>query len=127
MSKEETINYWVESAKRDREAATDLFKSGHYNWSLFLWQLVLEKLLKAKLISVDKDIVITHDLIHLSKLIGLELTKEQQLDFETISRFNIEARYEDYKQEFYKMATKDFAKGWIIKCEEYYRWLQKQI
>lgn len=127
MSREEIINHWVESAKRDREAALDLFKNGHYNWSLFLWQLVLEKLLKAKLISIDKRIVITHDLIYLSKLIGLELTKEQQIDFEKISRFNLEARYEDYKQEFYKMATKEFSKSWIVKCEEFYLWLQKQV
>lgn len=127
MSKNETIKYWVESAKRDRDVALDMFKDGHYNWSLFMWQLVLEKLLKAKLVSMDKNIVITHDLIHLSKSIGLELTKEQQIDFEKISRFNLEARYEDYKQEFYKMATKDFSSYWMVKCEEYYLWLKKQI
>lgn len=86
-----------------------------------------EETIKHWVESAKRDRQVAHDLIYLSKLIGLGLTKEQQIDFETISRFNIEARYEDYKQEFYKMATLDFTKSWIAKCEEHYLWLQKQI
>ena len=36
MSKEDAIRYWLESAGRDRQTAGDMYKLGHYNWSLFL-------------------------------------------------------------------------------------------
>lgn len=47
MTKEEHINYWLESAEHDLETSDTLFQADKYDWSLFIGHLVLEKLLKA--------------------------------------------------------------------------------
>ena len=41
------IEYWVDSAVHDLDVAETLFKSGKYDWCLFIAHLVLEKMLKA--------------------------------------------------------------------------------
>lgn len=41
------IGYWVDSAAHDLDVAETLFKSGKYDWCLFIAHLVLEKMFKA--------------------------------------------------------------------------------
>ncbi len=36
MTIEETIQYRIETAENDLEAAESLYKSGHYDWCLFI-------------------------------------------------------------------------------------------
>ena len=38
------IEYWVDSAVHDLDVAETLFKSGKYDWCLFIAHLVLEKM-----------------------------------------------------------------------------------
>lgn len=127
MSKKEAINYWIRAAKRDRNVALDMFKSGHYNWSLFMWQLVIERLLKALILKSNQDVLTTHNLVHLAKLAGIEPDESLIKELEQISRFNLEARYEDYKEEFYHKATETFTIKWAETAEKLYQWLLKQI
>lgn len=127
MSKHEAMKYWLRSAKRDRNVALDMFKDGHYNWSLFMWQLVIERLLKALIIKFDKDVLYTHDLLHLAKSLELVLTPQQKKHLIKITSFNLEARYEDYKEKFYHEATKSFCQEWSNNAEGLYQWLSKQI
>jgi hypothetical protein len=47
------------------------------------------------------------------------------LDF--ITTFNIEARYGDYKREFYLMCDEDFTKMWIKRIEEILQWLKQLL
>jgi len=47
MTRDEIVQYWLESADRDCEVMESLLANGHYSWSLFLAHLVVEKLLKA--------------------------------------------------------------------------------
>lgn len=127
MSKQEAIGYWIRSAERDRQTALDFYKSKHYVWSLFIWQLTIERLFKALIVKNDKEIIPTHNLSHLSKIIGLEMTSQQQDQIKKISSFNIEARYDDYKENFYHKATQDFTQKWSKVCEELYQWLKNQL
>lgn len=69
----------------------------------------------------------THRLVHLVEKIALELTEEQLELFETITDFNMEARYPDEKFSFKKRCTKDFAEKYLRKIEEIRRWLLKKI
>ena len=39
------------------------------------------------------------------------------------SSFNIEARYDDYKKEFYSIYNREFTKIWIKNIEEIIQWL----
>lgn len=127
MSEQEAINYWLEAAKRDKKAASDMFKSGHYNWSLFLWHLVIERTIKALIVKKGKEILPVHDLTRLAEAASLELSEERRATLREITTFNIEARYDDYKEQFYKKATEEFAAKWGNKAEEIHQWLTKQF
>ena len=87
----------------------DMYKTKHYHWSLFLGHLVIEKLLKAVYIKHKKKFPpLIHDLRRILEKTEIILTDEQIIIFDTISRFNINARYDDYKQKLYKLCTKEF-------------------
>ena len=44
-----------------------------------------------------------------------------------VTLFNIEARYEEYKREFYKKCTKDFTEQNVKKIERLRTWLLEKI
>lgn len=126
MSAEDLVLFWEKSAKNDLKVAEDNLKLGHYHWALFFLQLVLEKTLKSLIVKKKNKIAPpTHNLIRLANEASITLTEKQKLDFQEISTFNIEARYDDIKLSFYKKATKEFTKVWTDKCRKYYVWLKK--
>lgn len=105
-----------------------MFEKGHYHYSLFFWQLVLEKLLKAIIISRTENYPIpVHDLVKLAKNAQLPLTDKQTKELQEITTFNLEARYDDYKHAFYQKATKKYALKWIQICQELEKLLSKLI
>jgi len=65
----------------------------------------------------------THDLLRLSGLSGIEFGLEQQDWLDHISTFNINARYDSYKQDFYKRCTKDYTATWLERIEILRIWL----
>lgn len=117
VSQEEKLQYWLDSAKNDEEAAQKLFDSGKYDWSLFLRHLVIEKLLKAIITKNNKEVPPIHDLKTLSKNTNLELSQEEINQLIEITSFNISARYDDYKRSFYYKATQEYASIWTIICQ----------
>lgn len=44
-----------------------------------------------------------------------------------ISAFNINARYDDYKNSFQKKCTPEFTFDWVDKIKELRVWIKKQI
>jgi len=127
-SKQEALAYWKEGAKRDRETAKDLIESNHNDWALFIWHLVIEKLLKGLLIKEDKRAVRTHNLFRLATDLKKNSVPKEYLEWlKEITTFNLEAQYSSYKFEFYKKATKEYTatwdERWDERCEEIFRWL----
>lgn len=129
MKREELIKYWLELANDDLEAASDIYKSKRYDWSLFILHLATEKLLKAFYIYRTNELIppYTHNLLKLAELSKFELNDEDKKLFSDINKFNINARYPDYKQHFRKIATKDFADYYFLKIEEIFKWIKSQI
>jgi HEPN domain-containing protein len=128
MKKEELIKYWIEASEVDLKAMKNLFKSGDYVWSLFIGHLVIEKLLKAVAVYNDSmQIIKIHDLNKLAKSAGLKLDDEKKNLFDVITSFNIEARYPDFKKEFYKKCNLKFTSGYIEKIEKLRLWLLDQL
>lgn len=128
MKKEELIKYWVDASEVDFKAAENLFKSGDYVWSLFISHLVIEKLLKAAAAFNDSlQIPKIHDLNKLAKSAGLKLDDEKKNLFDVITSFNIEARYPDFKKEFYKKCNLEFTSGYMEKVKEVRLWLLDQL
>jgi HEPN domain-containing protein len=99
---------WIESSDSDFKTMTDMFDTKHYSWALFVGHLVIEKLLKAYYIRSQNALPpMIHDLRRIGERAGLVFNEEQTVVIETISQFNIRARYDDYKRQFYKMCTPD--------------------
>ena len=103
MSQEEAVKYWVDSAQDDWDVVQSLLKSAKYNHALFFLQLALEKLIKAVHISQkDESPLYVHNLVLLAQKAGIEFSEEELADLKEISSFNVSARYDSYKRDFYK-------------------------
>lgn len=128
MTRDELITFWVNSSDKDFKTMKNLFRSKDYHWSLFIGHLVLEKLLKAYYVkNVDVSPPFIHDLYRIAEKSELLLTEDQKDFLELVSKFNISARYPDFKEKFYKKCTREYAEKNIIKIEEFRKWLQKKI
>jgi len=125
---EKLINYWIESSEQDFKTMTDLFNTKNYHWSLFVGHLVIEKLLKALFIQKTNQFPpMIHDLRRICEKAGILLNNEQIVVLDSISRFNLNARYDDYKQEFYKLCTAEFTMKWIEEIKIMRTWIKKQL
>jgi HEPN domain-containing protein len=128
MEKEELIAYWVNSSDHDFKTMQNLFKKKDYNWALFVGHLVIEKLIKAYYVkNIGLRHPFGHDLLRLAVDANLELSDEQKDELDMISTFNIRARYDDYKLEFYKLCTKKFTKEWINKIKGVRQWIKERL
>ena len=128
MEQKEMINHWIESVEQDYTAMEHLFEKKDYSWSLFVGHLVIEKLLKAYYIKVkNEQSPYIHNLLRIADKAGLKLTESQMDDLTVITSFNIEARYEDYKTEFYKKCTPNYTKIWNEKIKENKLWLMQLL
>ncbi|MFA4830229.1 MAG: HEPN domain-containing protein [Thermodesulfovibrionales bacterium] len=127
MTKDEIINYWLNSASADLKAMNSLFKSGHYIWALFLGHLVIEKLLKAVYVkNIGTNVPYIHNLIRIAEETKLELTEKQKDFLAEVTTFNIKSRYPDYKGRFYKKATRKFTAHYLKEIKEFRQWLLKK-
>jgi HEPN domain-containing protein len=107
----------------------DMYKTKHFDWALFMGHLSIEKLLKALYLknTVENHPPLIHDLRRLAEKSNLTLTEDQQILLDTISRFNIRTRYDDYKQSFYKLCTIEFTNEWIAKINECRTWIKQML
>jgi HEPN domain-containing protein len=95
---------------------------------LFLGHLTIEKILKAIYVDRLHDTPpYTHRLIHLAEKTSLKLTDEMTELLETVTDFNLEARYPDEKFSFKKKCTKHFTENYLKKIEVLRKWLLKLI
>ena len=126
MNRETIISYWIKSADRDYQAMLHLFERGDYTWSLFLGHLAIEKLLKALYtVKHTNNPPFIHDLFRLSELCDINLTEDQKDILDTVTTFNIRARYDDYKMEFFNKCTKKFTEEWVNNIKEFRIWLKE--
>ena len=126
MNNIDLMNYWIDSANNDYETINILFAGKKYTWSLFVGHLVVEKLLKALYAKMNKTTPYapkSHDLSYLASKIPLELTDEQETLLNTITRFNLDGRYDDYKNNFYNLCTEEYTKESIDKINNVREWL----
>lgn len=125
---QEMKDYWQKSAAEDLITADALFKSKRYLPCLFYCHLFVEKIIKAIIVKVtEQPAPIGHKLSRLIKFTGLMLTQEQLNLLDDLTAFNIKARYEDYKFQMYKKATKAYTETYLKKAKELYLWLLQKI
>ena len=128
MEQQELIKYWVQSSDLDFEAMISLFKTKHYNWALFVGHLVIEKLLKGCYVKVhDAHPPMIHNLLRLAIKVGIEMDNEKESFFGEVTDFNITARYEDFKLEFYKKCNQEYTEEWIGKIKMKRQWIKREL
>lgn len=125
--KTNAIKRLIESAEDNIKVAEDMYNLGHYSWCLFMWQLGLEKLVKALLVSQDKEVLYIHNLTKLAQDADLNPDTKQCDELAEITKFNLEARYENYKLDQYKKATKEYTDKWTKICKGYQVWIISKI
>ncbi len=125
---EDIVQHWLDSAELDYKTMEHLIDSKDYSWALFIGHLVIEKTLKAIYVHRHKQhAIFTHDLLRLATKNELDLTEEVKEWLDEITTFNINARYSNYKQNFYKLCTKEFAKTWAGRIKTIRTWLINQL
>lgn len=131
MSKKEfdkarLIKYWIEGSDDDFETMMILFDSKSFSWSLFIGHLMIEKLLKAYYVKVKLDYPpYIHNLLRLAEKSDLKLTDDLKKQLVTVTAFNINARYDDYKLSFKKQCSLEFTSEWIKNLKEIRSWIKK--
>jgi HEPN domain-containing protein len=109
----DAIKFWRESSVDAFDTSDKLFESKKYNHSLFFVHLSLEKILKALYVQIKKDSPPPiHDLIRLAEKCEISMDGKLKEELAEISTFNVSARYDDYKLEFYKKATREYSEKW---------------
>lgn len=123
-----SVQYWLESSEDDWKVANHLFEKGDYSYSLFFGHLTLEKILKAIYVyRLGETPPYTHRLVYLAESVSLTVNEEQLELLETVTDFNMEARYPDERFSFKKRCTKDFTERYLIRIKEVKEWLLQQI
>ena len=128
MDTKKYIQHWITTADDDFKTMKILYDTRRYPWALFLGHITLEKLLKAYFISVhNKHAPPIHNLLRLAEKSGLELPAPYADWLDNITLFNLNARYDDYNREFYKLCTPEYTRLWIQRITEIRDWLLKKL
>lgn len=128
FDKQKLIDFWIVGADDDYDTMIAMFDTKRYSWALFVGHLMIEKLLKAYFVKINENYPpFTHNLLKLAKDTNLPLTDELKLQLTTITAFNLNARYDDYKRSFQKKCAPDFTNEWIEKIKELKLWIREQI
>lgn len=95
---------------------------------MFVGHLMIEKLLKAYYVKSKQDFPpFIHNLFRLAELAEIEMTEEQKVFFVTVTAFNINARYDDYKLSFQKMCTLEYTTQWINELKTQRLWIRELL
>lgn len=70
--------------------------------------------------------ILTHNLLKLALKSGIDVNDELQLQLVTITSFNINARYDNYKMAFYKKCTPEYAANWLNQIKTLRLWIKQK-
>jgi HEPN domain-containing protein len=129
LEKFDHIEYWRDASALDIASMQNIFEAGNYAWALFIGHLAIEKVLKAKWVQTNIDNLPPriHNLKKLAECGNCQLSESQSLLLLEINEFNLEARYPDFKFDFHKKCTRQFAAEYIAKIKELYKCILAQM
>ena len=128
FDKHKVIDFWVKSSDDDFETMIAMFDSKRFAWSLFVGHLMIEKLLKALFVKTNNEFPpFTHNLLRLAEKNGIDISEEKKLFLVSVTAFNINGRYDDYKMSFQKICTPEFTSKWIEQLKENRQWIKDLI
>lgn len=128
MDREERVRFWLEASDADASAMRHLHANGDNTWALSIGHIVIEKLLKAYFTKHREGTPpLIHDLSRIAGTAGLEIDQERLDILDTVTAFNIRARYDDYKHEFALRCTAEYTAAMIGKIEELRSWIKSRL
>jgi HEPN domain-containing protein len=120
MTKEEHIEYWINSAQQDWDAVHSLINGKNYIQALFFAHLVLEKISKAIWIKYNESNIPPkiHNILKLLSQTPVNLSMEQLEYLVEVNKFQLEGRYPDYKNTIFRICTLEYTENNLNKIEE---------
>ena len=125
---DKVVKHWIDTSDEDFQTMLSLYESKSYGWALFLGHISVEKLLKAVYVNkFKKHAPFLHNLYRLAELGNISMTDEQSDWLDKVTSFNLNARYDDYKREFYSLCTEEFTTEWIDKIKILRSWIRLML
>ena len=95
---------------------------------MFFGHLAIEKVLKALHVARHQEHAPSiHNLLRLARGASVDLDDARTEALITITAFNIEARYPDFKRTFRRVCTAEYAVGHMATIKEIFQWLRSQM
>lgn len=129
MGKSEIIIHWTHTAGRDWLSVRLLFEGKQFVHALFFCHLVIEKILKAHWVKDNEENTPPriHDLEHLYSETNLQLLVDQVDLLRVMNSWNLEGRYQDYRDKFYKSTTEEYTRNKIDQVDKLRIWLLSEM
>ncbi|MBI5324229.1 MAG: HEPN domain-containing protein [Ignavibacteriae bacterium] len=129
MTKQEHIQYWINSSEEDWKTVLSLFQSGRYVHCLFFAHLTLEKLCKAIWVKSNEDNFPpkTHNLIKLLNETNQNFIEEDLAFLSEFNDFQLEGRYPDYLFEINKRCNNENTTSILNKVKSIRLCLQEKL
>jgi HEPN domain-containing protein len=120
MSKEQYVEYWINTAQYDWTGAEEAFNAKRYMHCLFWAHLVLEKLAKALWVKHHQDNIPpkVHNVVWLLEESNIELEEDTINFLRKFNDFQLSGRYPDYTDRIYQRCTKEFTSEQMNKVKE---------
>lgn len=125
---ERVANFWLTEADEALKVADHLIAQADYSYALFFGHLAVEKILKALfVVKQEKHAPPLHNLLRLARLVGLDIDEATEDKLLTVTAFNIEARYPDFKRSFRQRCTPEYTDQQMTMIKELLQWLKFQM
>ena len=122
------VKNWLDSACYDLETAEHMFNTGRYIYTIFMCQLAIEKILKAKVQEItDKTPPRTHNLRYLMKLSDLEPNEETFEFISKLSDVSIVTRYPEDFEELQRAYDQKVAQRYLKETKKVFQWIKQLL
>ena len=130
MANKERADKWLDIVAEDLSVAELLFNNGHWLYTGFMCHQVIEKTLKAYwCVCRDDDPPFLHDHERIAKGCGLytKMSEEQKDFLEGIKNMNIDARYQEVKDEVARTLNRETTSMILETTKQLYAWILEKL
>jgi HEPN domain-containing protein len=130
MANKNRADKWLSIVAEDLSVAEDLYKTGHWLYVGFMCHQVVEKMLKCYwCVCRDDDPPYIHDHKKIAQGCGLytKMSVEQLKFLEVIKPLNIEARYQEFKDEVARTLNREDTSDILETTKQLHAWILEKI
>lgn len=124
------VTYWLDIADYDLDTAEAMYATGRWLYVAFMCHQAIEKTLKAYWCgTLPEDPPYTHSHKRLADGCGLysRMSKEQKDFINTVTNYNIEARYPEDKDELTRTLTPQACRQMIDETKQLTQWIKDEL